>query len=79
MINTIIRGAARQFGAEFGRAGANSILKGKNAIYTKRVSDRDVSQMQTNSAKSFSWPKAALFAFLGWVIITEVFKLISKS
>lgn len=33
----IISGAASQFGREFGRAGANQILKGKNAIYHQQV------------------------------------------
>jgi hypothetical protein len=30
ILNDIVSGAARQFGREFGRAGANSILKGAN-------------------------------------------------
>lgn len=30
ILNDIIRGASSQFGREFGRAGANVILKGKN-------------------------------------------------
>jgi len=37
--STIIKGAASQFGREFGRAGANGILKGKNAIYIQGVGD----------------------------------------
>lgn len=30
ILNDVVSGAARQFGREFGRAGANSILKGSN-------------------------------------------------
>ncbi len=33
ILNDIIRGASSQFGREFGRAGANVILKGKNAYH----------------------------------------------
>ena len=29
ILNEIVKGASRQFGREFGRAGANAILKGK--------------------------------------------------
>lgn len=39
VFNEIVRGAARQFGREFGRAGANAILKGKNYYAIKNVSD----------------------------------------
>lgn len=30
ILNEVVKGASRQFGREFGRAGANAILKGKN-------------------------------------------------
>ncbi|MFV0290168.1 MAG: hypothetical protein ACK5IJ_04610, partial [Mangrovibacterium sp.] len=39
ILNNIVKGAANQFGREFGRAGANSILKGKNAYVIKGESD----------------------------------------
>ena len=32
LLNDVIRGASTQFGREFGRAGANAILKGKIII-----------------------------------------------
>ena len=35
ILNDIVSGASRQFGREFGRAGANVILKGANS-YTVR-------------------------------------------
>jgi hypothetical protein len=39
ILNDVVSGAARQFGREFGRAGANSILKGANYYAVKGVSD----------------------------------------
>ena len=51
ILNNIVRGASTQFGREFGRAGANSILKGANSYtinnngdYSGRIkpSDSDV-------------------------------------
>lgn len=39
ILNDIVRGASSQFGREFGRAGANSILKGANSYTIKGVSD----------------------------------------
>jgi TM2 domain-containing membrane protein YozV len=39
ILNDIVSGASRQFGREFGRAGANSILKGANSYTIQGVSD----------------------------------------
>jgi TM2 domain-containing membrane protein YozV len=39
ILNDIVSGASRQFGREFGRAGANSILKGVNSYTIRGVSD----------------------------------------
>jgi TM2 domain-containing membrane protein YozV len=39
IFNDIIRGASTQFGREFGRAGANAILKGKNYYTVNSSSD----------------------------------------
>ena len=39
IFNEVVRGAAQQFGREFGRAGANALLKGKNYYAVKNVSD----------------------------------------
>ena len=39
ILNDVVSGAARQFGRELGRAGANSILKGANYYAVKGVSD----------------------------------------
>lgn len=39
VFNEVVRGAAQQFGREFGRAGANAVLKGKNYYAVKNVSD----------------------------------------
>lgn len=39
ILNDVVSGAARQFGREFGRAGANSILKGANYYAIKGASD----------------------------------------
>ncbi|MGR7812900.1 hypothetical protein [Lacinutrix undariae] len=39
ILNDIVSGASRQFGREFGRAGANIILKGKNAYTVNGTSD----------------------------------------
>jgi hypothetical protein len=39
ILNDVVSGAARQFGREFGRAGANSILKGANSYTIKGISD----------------------------------------
>jgi TM2 domain-containing membrane protein YozV len=39
ILNDIIRGASRQFGREFGRAGANLILKGANSYTVQGISD----------------------------------------
>lgn len=39
IFNNIVKGASTQFGREFGRAGANSILKGKNYYAIKGSSD----------------------------------------
>lgn len=39
ILNDVVSGAARQFGREFGRAGANSILKGTNYYAVKGASD----------------------------------------
>ncbi|WP_088324418.1 hypothetical protein [Polaribacter tangerinus] len=39
ILNDIVSGAARQFGREFGRAGANSILKGANYYAVNEVSN----------------------------------------
>lgn len=48
ILNEIVKGASRQFGREFGRAGANAILKGKNYYsvqgsndYTRRIKPSD--------------------------------------
>ena len=38
-LNEVVRGAAQQFGREFGRAGANAVLKGKNYYAIKNISD----------------------------------------
>jgi hypothetical protein len=39
ILNEIVKGASRQFGREFGRAGANAILKGKNYYSVQGSSD----------------------------------------
>jgi TM2 domain-containing membrane protein YozV len=39
IFNDVIRGASTQFGREFGRAGANAILKGKNYYSVNSISD----------------------------------------
>jgi TM2 domain-containing membrane protein YozV len=39
ILNEVVKGASQQFGREFGRAGANAILKGKNYYAVKSVSD----------------------------------------
>lgn len=39
ILNEIVKGASQQFGREFGRAGANAILKGKNYYAVKNYSD----------------------------------------
>jgi TM2 domain-containing membrane protein YozV len=39
ILNDIVSGASRQFGREFGRAGANVILKGANSYTIRGVSD----------------------------------------
>ena len=39
ILNDIVSGASRQFGREFGRAGANAILKGANSYTVRGVSD----------------------------------------
>ena len=39
ILNNIVRGASTQFGREFGRAGANAILKGKNYYTVNNNSD----------------------------------------
>ena len=39
ILNEVVKGASQQFGREFGRAGANAILKGKNYFAVKSVSD----------------------------------------
>ena len=39
ILNDVVSGAAKQFGREFGRAGANSILKGANSYTVKGISD----------------------------------------
>lgn len=39
ILNDVINGAAQQFGREFGRASANSILKGANSYTTKGITD----------------------------------------
>ena len=39
ILNEVVKGASRQFGREFGRAGANAILKGKNYYTIKNNGD----------------------------------------
>ena len=39
ILNEVVKGASRQFGREFGRAGANAILKGKNYYTVKGSGD----------------------------------------
>lgn len=39
ILNEVVKGASRQFGREFGRAGANAILKGKNYYTVRNDSD----------------------------------------
>tara|TARA_B110000908_G_C10184810_1_gene417461 strand:+ start:277 stop:1008 length:732 start_codon:yes stop_codon:yes gene_type:complete len=39
ILNDIVSGASRQFGREFGRAGANAILKGANSYTIRGISD----------------------------------------
>jgi TM2 domain-containing membrane protein YozV len=39
ILNDIVRGASTQFGREFGRAGANLILKGANSYTIRGISD----------------------------------------
>ena len=39
ILNEVVKGASRQFGREFGRAGANAILKGKNYYPVRNYSD----------------------------------------
>ena len=39
ILNEIVKGASQQYGREFGRAGANALLKGKNYYSVKSVSD----------------------------------------
>jgi TM2 domain-containing membrane protein YozV len=39
ILNDIVSGASRQFGREFGRAGANAILKGANSYTVHGISD----------------------------------------
>ena len=39
LLNDVVRGASTQFGREFGRAGANAILKGKNYYTVNNNSD----------------------------------------
>lgn len=54
ILNNIIRGASTQFGREFGRAGANIILKGKNSYrietdkkYESRINPSDSELVKT--------------------------------
>ena len=42
IFKTIIRGAASQFGREFGRAGANKVLKGSNHYAVKNINDKNI-------------------------------------
>ncbi len=39
ILNDIVSGASRQFGREFGRAGANAILKGANSYTVQGIND----------------------------------------
>jgi hypothetical protein len=39
ILKDVVRGASTQFGREFGRAGANAVLKGKNHYTIKNTSD----------------------------------------
>lgn len=39
ILNDIVSGASRQFGREFGRAGANTILEGANSYTVRGISD----------------------------------------
>ncbi|MDG1729824.1 MAG: TM2 domain-containing protein [Algibacter sp.] len=39
ILNDIVSGASRQFGREFGRAGANTILKGANSYTVREISN----------------------------------------
>ena len=39
ILNEVAKGASRQFGREFGRAGANAILKRKNYYIVRNDSD----------------------------------------
>ena len=39
ILNEVVKGASQQFGREFGRAGANAILKGKNYYTVNHSSD----------------------------------------
>lgn len=49
ILNDVVSGAARQFGREFGRAGANSILKGANSYSIRGNSDYTGRAKQSDS------------------------------
>ena len=50
ILNDIVSGASRQFGREFGRAGANTILKGANSYTIRGVSDYSSRIKQSDSS-----------------------------
>jgi TM2 domain-containing membrane protein YozV len=50
IFKNIVRGASTQFGREFGRAGANIILKGKNAYHIKTSSSDYTSRVNKNDS-----------------------------
>lgn len=63
ILNDVVSGAARQFGREFGRAGANSILKGANSYSIKGISDYSgrIKQSDSDVVKSIKELKNVKF------------------
>lgn len=67
IFDNIVRGASTQFGREFGRAGANRVLKGSNYYSVKN----GVSPSNTSSNPSgLSYPESYFVViFIGWFIM----------
>ena len=63
LLNNIIRGATSQFGREFGRAAANSILKGRNHYTINNTSDYNgrIKPSDSNIVKSIKEIKKIKF------------------
>ena len=62
IINNIIRGASTQFGREFGRAGANKILKGANHYTVKSDYDGRVKSSDSDIVRKIKEIKKLNFA-----------------